>query len=52
MSDSVGDRIRTQVTLHALAEQLDDRPWARERAEEIVCCVADRLGSDHLRRWP
>jgi hypothetical protein len=31
--DGVGNRIRTQVTLHALAEQLDDRPWAREQAD-------------------
>src|ERR1700730_6900307 len=27
---SVGYRVRTQVTLHVLAEKLDDRPWARE----------------------
>ena len=30
--DSVGDRVWTQVTLHELAEQFDDRPWACEQA--------------------
>jgi hypothetical protein len=33
--DGVGDRVRTEVTLHELAEQFDDRPWACEQADAV-----------------
>jgi hypothetical protein len=33
--DGVGDRVRTQMTLHELAEHFDDRPWAREQANVV-----------------
>jgi len=44
--DGVGDRVRTQVTLHKLAEQFDDRPWAREQADAFhlfgcILCYED-----------
>src|SRR5689334_16641544 len=44
--DGVGDRVRAQVTLHELAEQFDERPWAREQADAFhlfgsVLCYED-----------
>jgi hypothetical protein len=44
--DGVGDRVRTQVTLHELAEKLDNRPWAREQADAFhlsgsILCYKD-----------
>jgi len=44
--DGVGDRVRTQVILHELTEQFDDRPWAREQADAFdlfgsVLCYKD-----------